>query len=424
LPTFALPAFNDWRAAYIAQDGNVHITSLDGQSDITGPALALNTTDTTNSTQWAGIGGTFQSVTSLAVSPNGQFLAYINQLSQPSGAGIAPPTGNLELYNLAPGGANASWTFANVPLRVTHIGGWSPDNTRVVVNALDSTGLPGIYIVAPASPQPQLVPTTGANGILSGAHVVGWLDAVHLLVFASSNNIQLPPLPTATSTPTASRFPNVASAAALSEMRPNHRSPKTYGANLAPSVARSALSAGGNGLVATVDVITGTAYAIATIPYPAQVALSPDATQLVAEYYCNQGCTSPALATETVDTATGALHPLPHSDTAIAPAGNFLWQPGAHTFAVTTVQAGQPTVPVQVSLVDAQQDSSHTLRPGAFALAWSPDGQLLALGDTTGLSTGTGATRVWLVSPTAGTNLALPEPVVAFIGFVRTAQPQ
>jgi hypothetical protein len=36
-----MPAFHDWRAAYLGQDGHVHIVTLDGQTDLKGPVFPL-----------------------------------------------------------------------------------------------------------------------------------------------------------------------------------------------------------------------------------------------------------------------------------------------------------------------------------------------------------------------------------------------
>jgi hypothetical protein len=79
---------------------------------------------------------------------------------------------------------------------------------------------------------------------------------------------------------------------------------------------------------------------------------------------------------------------------------------------------------MNVSLVDAQQDHARALQSGAVAVAWSQDGQALALSDISGYMSGASGNKVWLVTPSSGASITLPEPVVAFIGFVRTVQPQ
>lgn len=65
-----LPAFSDWRVAYVGQDGHLHIVSLDGKTDFAWMTLPLLDGAT---------GGTPETIQgSASASPSGQALAYAN----------------------------------------------------------------------------------------------------------------------------------------------------------------------------------------------------------------------------------------------------------------------------------------------------------------------------------------------------------
>jgi hypothetical protein len=421
LPAFALPLFQDWRVAYLAADGVVHVTSLDGQTDLAGPALQLNLANTTNSTVAPGIGPTYQSYTSMTVSPNGQYLAYINQPPQQFEAGIAPPTGDLVLSRLAAHpGVNVGWTTLDIPGQVTDVGGWSPDSSAVAFSATGNNAT-GIYIETPPAGKPRLIPGFENNGALANSHIVGWIDDSHLLLLVSGNGWALPPLPKAAPTSAPTPSPTLGGTPAAMMPLPVAQSD-------APLRDRSALSAPISSprssnqpqFLATMDITTGIGYSIADVPAGSQLALSPDGTHVVVQNSCVVGCIASSLITELIDTHTGAVHSLPTSDAVIAPTGRFVWQPGANAFAATIATPPQQPNQWKVALVDAQHDAAHIVRAGAFAIGWSPDGQALVLGDAATI--GYGGTKVWLVTPaSAGASVTLPQPMVAFIGFVRTA---
>lgn len=413
LPVFSLPAFHDWRAAYLAADGKVHVSSLDGQSDIVGPAVALNTADTTNSTVTPGFVDTYQSHTSMSVSPNGQYLAYIDEPPRPSGAGIAPPTGDLILISLT---ANAGWRSIRIPSSVSHIGGWSPDSQTIAYSTTSATGAAGIYTLSLSNESPRPIPGQDTNGVLASSHILGWIDASHLaLEVSSQNGYTPPPLPGATPPP----------GGTPSGMLPQpvaHSAPAASGREHGAAPLNQTSAGPPAALLATVDINTGTAYTIARLRQGAQVALSPDGTQVVAQNNCVGVCADAPLVTEVIDTRTGSVRKLPTSDAAINPTANFIWNPHADTFAATVEPSAQAPANWKVSLVDAQHDSVQTMRTGAFAIGWSPDGGTLVVGDAAGLGRSSSSTKVWLVATITGSAaVPLPQPVVAFIGFVRTS---
>jgi hypothetical protein len=176
----------------------------------------------------------------------------------------------------------------------------------------------------------------------------------------------------------------------------------------------------------TVDITNGATYTIATIPPGTLVALSPDGTEVVAQYTCGQGCAAQGLPTEVIDMRTGAVHALPTSDKLIAGSSAFTWNPQDTAFAATLATGSSGPTPPQwhIALVDVQHDSATTLRASSFAIGWAPDGSTLLVGDAAILNNGgaSGGDKVWFVTPgSGGSPVALPQPMVAFIGWVRTA---
>jgi Tol biopolymer transport system component len=135
-----LPHFSDWRAVYLAPDGRTHIVTLDGKSDLSGPALP----DLTSS-------GLI--ISSAGVGPDGKLLAY--------------GTGDLDLVDL---------TGHTPPRSVTVSSGvnglvWSPDGSK-----LYSYGGGGqfAYISLPSGHATNVTPGQGI------ADEVGWIDNTHL----------------------------------------------------------------------------------------------------------------------------------------------------------------------------------------------------------------------------------------------------
>jgi hypothetical protein len=397
LPAFALPAFHDWRAAYLAADGTVHVTTLDGQTDLTGPALDIPTALSTNSAVTIPNGDGF---TALAVAPNGQYLAYIDQPST-GDVSFVPAGGPLVVTPLAAGAA-PGWSTQRIPEPVTTIGGWSSDSSTI---AFSTNSLPGsgpdahagtIYTASAPTWRPKAVPgAESPTSPLASARILGWRDNTHLVLVASANNGPVgTPLPGGTGSVSGSPL-------------------------LAP------LSAEQEALVA-LDITNGATYTIATIPPGTLVALSPDGGRIVADYPCGVGCNAQGLPTEVIDTGTGAVHALPTSDKAITGSAAFIWNPQDTAFAATLGRGSTGNTPPEwsVEVVDSQHDSASTLRANAFAIGWAPDGSALLVGDAAILNNGGafGGDKAWFVTPgSGGSPVALPLPMVAFIGWVRTA---
>lgn len=136
----ALPHFSDWRAVYLAPDGRAHIVSLDGKSDLAGPALPDLTSN--------GL-----VVSSAGVGPNGKLLAY--------GATA------LDLVDL---------TGRTPPRTVSVYGGvnnliWSPDGTKLY------SYLGGGQFSLVSLPTGQATNVTPGQGVVGE---VGWIDTTHL----------------------------------------------------------------------------------------------------------------------------------------------------------------------------------------------------------------------------------------------------
>jgi len=141
--TNALPVFSDWRAAYLGNDGRVHVVTLDGKTDVTGPELPDLTSD----------GLTFSSGGS---SPNGHLLVYA-----PSSLDIVNLTDRQK--DLEQERALAYGLF------------WSADSKEL---ALDEDN----GVIAIASVQ------NGASHVIQGmpkgtvGSLLGWIDKTHLAI--------------------------------------------------------------------------------------------------------------------------------------------------------------------------------------------------------------------------------------------------
>lgn len=395
---FTLPAFSDWRVAYLAPGGAVHVSSLDGKTDLTGPVLNISVADTTNgAAPWVSP-YTAQSYTSLSVAPNGRFLAYIDAAPRPAGAGVAPPNGPLGLINLAPDGPTRDgWSSASIAANVTHLAGWSPDSTHLAMEATVNN-VQGVYVVGPTDAAPTLISTTNDNGPLAQSHAIGWLDNTHVLLMTTGGGSALLPV-SSQSTPVSSG--NVPGNSALTSRLTAPR------------------SSNGDFSLATVDIVTGEAFEITRVPGTAVVALSPDGKEIEASSGCTGACTS--LPPEVVDTATGLIHQLPNSSPSIMLQVMAMWQPGTANLAVAIASASTATT-WQTWLVDTQHDSARQLRPDVYTIAWSPDGQYLLLGDEVTLQKDHNQTYMDVVSPSgAAAPAMIPHQMAAFIGFVKTA---
>lgn len=157
----ALPKFSDWRAAYTIQSSSglytmLHVVSLDGKTDLTGPELPFLAP---GDTQTVGVG--FQ--TTAGVAPDGHTLAYTGY-----DAGI---------IDLASGATSPQMTELHFLPQET---AWSPDSRFVAMtdeggNYRLQRASDGSVTTMPGSPLPTSLPFR--------TDLLGWLDATHILIY-------------------------------------------------------------------------------------------------------------------------------------------------------------------------------------------------------------------------------------------------
>jgi hypothetical protein len=134
-----LPHFSDWRVAYLGLDGVVHAVTLDGKTDVKGPALPDLTMTGLN-------------VNSAGVGPDGKLLAYgADYLNLVDLTGQTPPR-SLPGY----GGGRLLW---------------SPDGSELYAYY---GGGDFAYISLPSGQATNVSPEPNA------ADEVGWIDNTHL----------------------------------------------------------------------------------------------------------------------------------------------------------------------------------------------------------------------------------------------------
>lgn len=140
-----LPAFSDWRVAYISMDGRLHAVSVDGKVDVAGQGLPIYGVNNTG-------------VWTASTSPDGRHLAYFS----PAILSIVDVvSGTLQTYNVHLGDSLISW---------------SPDQRFV---SLDSGG--SVYAVSIASGATFVEPPiTSAPPAFVGPF--SWLDPTHVAV--------------------------------------------------------------------------------------------------------------------------------------------------------------------------------------------------------------------------------------------------
>jgi hypothetical protein len=147
-----LPAFSDWRAAYLSSDGFVHVVTLDGKTDLTSPALLHFQNNA-------------QVFASAGASPDGHLLAY-NTL-------------NLWIVTMAGRG-----TVRDVFTRVVFNMAWSPDGRQLALN--DASG--GLSLLKTTGQELTPIPGLSINGDgqplagIANLSLWGWLDASHLAI--------------------------------------------------------------------------------------------------------------------------------------------------------------------------------------------------------------------------------------------------
>jgi hypothetical protein len=263
----ALPPFSDWRAAYIGQDGKLHLVSLDGKTDLVGVSLP--------SYGQAGTG-----VFTAESAPDGERLLY----------GDASGSTYIDLLSdtatVMPA-ARTGWSDSRNALM------WSPDGQAVIINRPLQTNqivrLPsGAITNEPPDNQVgngMLMPTSGA--------MYGWLDANHLAV--EDVAIEYPTPPTSSRVPTQGTVASLASQdIATGQIRPivTLRSPTLgYGYfSLTPDASEalfynmSQASLPITPDVQRIDIATGhmtRLYAIAKLLPPSQLLWRPHSHQAV-----------------------------------------------------------------------------------------------------------------------------------------------
>jgi hypothetical protein len=145
----ALPTFSDWRTAYVDQNGQLHVVSLDGKNDVVGPNLPAVHDPGYN-------GG---HIATAGIASNGRKVAYytghggINVVD----IGSHPPTGKT--------------AKAGAPYDVF----WSPDGSRLALG--DGVGQRFLLMTNGGDPTP--IPGVPADGV---RNIRGWIDATHLAV--------------------------------------------------------------------------------------------------------------------------------------------------------------------------------------------------------------------------------------------------
>lgn len=140
-----LPAFTDWRVAYIGADGRIHAVSLNGQRDNAGSAVPLQ-----------GING--DGVWTAGSSPDGRYLAFFS----PSA---------LTIINVSSG---VRQTTA-LPIGDTTLS-WAPDQRcMALVNG------PSVLCVNATTGAQVTIPLQSSQHPWVGGPY-GWLDATHLVV--------------------------------------------------------------------------------------------------------------------------------------------------------------------------------------------------------------------------------------------------
>lgn len=144
-----LPAFSDWRAAYLAADGRLHAVALDGAQDVSGPPLP-------------GMDSYALNFASAGISPNGRLLAYVAN----AGLSIVDVSGN--------GAVRDDPSVAAIYQMY-----WSPDGSELAL--CDGEG--SLWVAKPSSvsaqQHPKAVPGTPGRSI---GILLGWIDATHVAV--------------------------------------------------------------------------------------------------------------------------------------------------------------------------------------------------------------------------------------------------
>jgi hypothetical protein len=371
-PAFTrLPAFHDWRAAYLANGDTVHAVSLDGKQDLTGPTF----TALDRARAWA-------------LSPDGRLLAYID----------APKWGNIVVANLSAGALTTTAMQAGQAGDLS----WSPDGARLVADGtLDNVY--GLYLVTVPGGTPTLVPGTGPGGSMgfsAGSGVIGWTDAAHVLVYG----LHLPTAAAGRNGP----------AVTLADRVPR-----------ASGVALSAPLPSGPTQTALLDIATGKATVLPVPNGMGVIEIAPDGKLGLLASGCGAPCTiQPDLAV--LDFATGQLRHLPRITAATGGQGG-AWRPGTDVLA-GLAGASETLNPWQsdqsaLALLDLGSDSVTPIRTGFYPAGWSPDGQTLIVGAPITALGESGQSALYAMGSVASGVAPIPltQAPGRFLGFIRTA---
>jgi hypothetical protein len=152
----------DLRAAYLGTDGHLHLVTLDGTQDTTGPALT-GTTD---------VSSTFLAWADASASPDGRYIAYISGSDPNQGSGVT-------IVDVISGATRtATVTCSDIF--------WSPDSTRLIADADGANDFGAISVVNAQTGAVMLVPGTYAGAPNPIGRALGWIDPTHVAVLKMS----------------------------------------------------------------------------------------------------------------------------------------------------------------------------------------------------------------------------------------------
>lgn len=178
--TRGMPAFSDWRLAYIGQDGNLHVVSLDGKADLMGAHLTVS-------------GPTETGVYAAGTAPDGEHLAYgtngVNYIDIRRNSVVMLPT-----YK------------SNSSPNPTIL--WASDGHALVINGFQNAA--AIVQLPSGTTTQEPAQNLVANGSLLIGGIYGWLGNASLAVDYTAAE--------ASSTPTSGRLQTPQTVAVLARM--------------------------------------------------------------------------------------------------------------------------------------------------------------------------------------------------------------
>jgi hypothetical protein len=399
-----LPRFDDWRAAYLGTDRQVHIVSADGVHIVTAPGLPDDALLT------AAVPAPYANV---AMSPDGSAVAYVSG-SGVVGQGVGTvPAGPITVIDLRTGGTNSF----DISTTASY---WSPDSSQLAALGADQS-VPALYLLPAHGGGVTTVTPTYNEQAARLDRLIGWTDSTHVLgVFTPS------PVPGS-----------------------QGFVPAVGGRPLTRPLANT--FSGGLALVGlgTVDVMSGQVALLDNLPVEPETFLSPDGKLL---FIPTSWWNDTAMV---VDTATGQIRQLPAIGRAFAgklqrlqtsvdaPNANWsmhaAWLPGAYYEMALSLAVGGPTTtgselsqPSGVWLLDLTGDKATQVTSRTYPLAWVPGTSTLLTADPPAPGTdgaypaegaGTGPTLYALASPQFGSTqeVRIAGSMLAYLGLVRTA---